>query len=104
MPSKKIVDEFVIFNNLRKEDNSIVFNAHVYFYQGDVLHKLPSQIQIITLPLAMVLYIDEFFHDGYQQPEIYSSEDFYFSHIDGGLEIRGYESQPDFLIRIMLIG
>jgi len=104
MSSKKLVEEFVSFHNLRKEDNSIIFNAEVIFYKGDELHKLPSRIQIITLPKAMVLYIDEFFNEVYQQSEVYSTENFYFHPKDPAiLEIRGYGSQPDFLVCILVV-
>jgi hypothetical protein len=105
MRSKNIVEDFISFHKLRRDDNSIIFNAQVSFYHDQVLHKLPSSIQIITLPKALVLYIDEFFFEGYQQPEVYSTENFYFSSPGPGvLEIRGFESQPDFLISIMLVG
>jgi len=105
MPSKKIVEDFVSLHKLRKEDNSVIFNAEVSFYKGDVLHKLPSGIHIITLPDSMVVYIDEFFSEAYRQPEVYSTENFYFSHKEAAvLEIRGYESQPDFLLSIMPVG
>jgi len=103
MSSKKTVEEFVSSHNLRKADNTIIFDAQVSFYKGDVGHKLASTIHIITLPREMVVYIDEFFHEAYRQPEIYSTEIFYFSYKGAVLEIRGFESQPDFLLSIMVI-
>ena len=105
MPSKQIVDQFIAQNNLRKADNSVIFNAQVSFYKGDTLHKLPSNIHIITLPTARVVYIDEFLNEGYRQPEIYSTDDYHFTHTESNvLQVKKFESQPEFLVSISGIG
>lgn len=83
---------FVSFFKLRK-DGLIVFNATIAYYKQDLLNQISSEVQIITLPQEMVLYITDYLKIEPQLPEMYSTLEFSFSYEqDKPLEIRNHPS------------
>ncbi|HRI22697.1 MAG TPA: hypothetical protein PLA68_17175 [Panacibacter sp.] len=79
--------------------NLIIFNAVVLFYKETQLKKITSEVQIITLPKEMVLYIIEFLNPEYNRSEMFSTAQFCFSiNKDDALEIRNYETESRFLL------
>ncbi len=68
----------------------IVFESNITFNKNGTLQKIRSQVQIITLPHEMAVYINEFFKEEYNEPEMYSTTTSVFNYTRGGfLEITG---------------
>ncbi len=102
IPAIKLIEDFVNDYSLKRADAVTAFDAIISFYKKDMLHTVPSKVQIITIPKVMAVYIFEFFNDSLGREEMYSTENFYFCRSKGGaLEIRADESSIMFLISIM---
>ena len=88
-----------INNRGLRTGNLIIFNAVVLFYEDAELMKITSEVQIITLPKEMALYIIEFLNPEYNRSEMFSTAQFCFTiNEDNALEIRNNEAESRFLL------
>jgi hypothetical protein len=72
----------------------ILFNAAVTYYRDNTPVTITSEIQIITLPKEMVLYVLDFVNDNYQESEIYSTRLYQFEYSSNNtLEVKGSDGQ-----------
>lgn len=78
------LENFIACHKLRN-GGLIVFKAVVSFFKKDSLKKNTSEIQVITLPHEMVLYLEEFFAEEYQIPEMYCTTEFEFRYTSGNV-------------------
>ncbi|MEP7317222.1 MAG: hypothetical protein ABI921_00720 [Panacibacter sp.] len=66
----------------------IIFNAIISYYKSSPVIKVSSEVQVITLPNELALYITEFYKEEYHIPEMYSTAVFDFRYSAGtALEI-----------------
>ena len=61
------LQKFISDNNLKREDGIILFSAIIDLYKLDETSRFTSEIEVLTLPEEMALYILEFF--GTENPE-----------------------------------
>ena len=95
------LENFITCHNL-KDGGLIVFKAAVSFFKEGTLKKITSEVQVITLPHELVMYITEFFKEEYQIPEMYSTTEFEFRCTTGNaLEIWGGETSTTLLLFIV---
>ena len=95
------VQDFIADYNLKRADGITAFEAAVKYHKKNLLHTIFSEVQIITIPKAMVLYILKFFKETYQMPEMYSTENFIFRYSKGGpLEIYDDQNNQSFIMSI----
>jgi hypothetical protein len=96
--STQQLQKFIANNNLTTERGIILFDAIITFYQNGNSFPIFSEVQVITFPKEMVLYIFEFVKDIYHQSEIYSTRLYSFKYTDKNiLEIR-HNNHKDLLI------
>ena len=76
---------FISENELRKSNGLIVFDAGIYFAKDGKLQHFDSQVQVVTLPTQMAVYITEFFRVEHQQKEIYKTYDCDFIFMGGNV-------------------
>lgn len=76
------LQEFITLNDLKKAGEIILFNALVTRIRNNSLLKAVSEIQIITLPKEIALYILEFVKEDLHEPEMYSTANHDFSFPD----------------------
>ncbi len=82
------ISQFIAGQGLVKTDGIIIFNALVTSYRNNRMLKINSEVQILTLPNQIALYIHEFFREEYLEPEMYSTASYNFAYMpDGTLEI-----------------
>ena len=82
------VNQFISGQALVKTNGIIIFNALVTSYRNNRILKINSEVQILTLPDQIALYIHEFFREEYLEPEMYSTARYHFTYTpDGTLEI-----------------
>ena len=95
------LSKFIIENQLKRSDKIILFNATISFYRHEKLQTLLSDVQIITFPDEMVLYILEFIKETYQEQELYSTNNYSF-HLAAGsqLEVRNKHNMDHLLFTI----
>ena len=65
---------------LKKNGGVIAFNAQLRLQVHKSMISLLSEIQILTLPSMMAVYIIEPIHDQFNLPEMYSTNDANFSY------------------------
>ncbi len=102
--STEALQKFISCNNLNSVKGIILFDANVVFNKDNASHSINSAVQVIKLPHVMAIYIFEFFKEGNDQPDMYSTSDFYFNCSDTNtLEIsRENMGNPFFLSIIPL--
>ncbi len=61
------LQKFISDNNLKRKDGIILFSAIIDLYKPDETSHFTSEIEVLTLPEEMALYILEFF--GAEKPE-----------------------------------
>ncbi len=59
-PNTQDLQQFILDNNLKREDGIILFNASIQLHSSGETFSFFSEIEVITLPKEMVLYILEF--------------------------------------------
>lgn len=69
------VNEF----QLKKTGGVIAFNAQVRLQVHNSMISLLSEIQILTLPSRMAVYIIEPIHEQFKLPEMYTTDDACFN-------------------------
>lgn len=74
------VVKFISENNLKTQEGIVLFDAAVTFYRNGVPVSATSEIQVITLPKEMVLYVMEFVKDAYHESDIYSTSLYHFNY------------------------
>lgn len=95
---------FISNNNLNTQTGIILFNASVSLYRKDNPITVFSEIQVITLPKEMALYILEFVKDSYHNSEIYSTRLYSFNCTGKNtLEIRDEHSKDLPLLSITAV-
>ena len=72
--------QFICDHHLKKPNGVVLFDAMVSFYQKEESRDIFSEIQVITLPDCMALYILTFFNDKYGMPELYTTRDYIFNY------------------------
>lgn len=73
------LQQFIADNQLATKKEIILFDAVITFYRNNKLVTAVSEIQVITLPKEMVLYVLEFVKDIYHESEIYSTSSYLFT-------------------------
>lgn len=79
LQSTRQLQQFIADNNLASNKDIILFDAVITFYRNNKLVTAVSEIQVITLPKEMVLYVLEFVKDVYHESEIYSTSLYFFN-------------------------
>jgi hypothetical protein len=77
--STRQLQQFIADNHLASQREIILFDAVITFYRNNKLVTAVSEIQVITLPKEMVLYVLEFVKDVYHESEIYSTVSYFFN-------------------------
>lgn len=100
--STEALQKFISCNNINRVDGIILFDASVVFYKNNKSHNIESAVQVVKLPFAMAIYIFEFFKEENDQPDMYSTKDFYFNYSDTNtLEISRENMGNPFFLSIM---
>jgi hypothetical protein len=73
------LQQFISGNKIGRTNGVLLFDAEIQFLTGGNCHTIHSAVQVIMLPEASVLYILEFFKQGYGQNEMYSTADYAFT-------------------------
>lgn len=76
--SKRQLARFISDNKLSRKDGLIVFDAAICFAREGKLQYLDSEVQVVSLPTHMAVYITEFFRPEYQHKEMYKTTDIDF--------------------------
>ena len=71
---------FISDFQLRKTGGVIAFNAQLRLQVHNSMISLMSEIQILTLPTQMAVYIIEPIHDQFNLPEMFATNDAHFSY------------------------
>lgn len=71
--------QFIEDNKLRI-NNSVVFEAIISVQKKSENFQVVSQVQIITLPNEMALYVFEFFNEKYNMNDMFSTAKCLFSY------------------------
>ncbi|MES2849513.1 MAG: hypothetical protein V4685_10690 [Bacteroidota bacterium] len=74
------LQQFIKKNALDPQKGIILFNATITLHSNENPLIISSEVQIITLPKEMVLYILEFVKATHLQSEIYSTRLYHFEH------------------------
>ena len=93
------LQKFISDNSLKRGDGIIVFDALITLYKKEMPVVLQSEVQIITLPAEMVIYIFEFCKPGQTEKEMYRTSQDQFAILPGEeLEIQDKESNNRIVI------
>ena len=65
------LQRFISDNSLKREDGIIVFDAFITLYKKEIPIVLESEVQVITLPAEMVIYLLEFCKPEQTEKEMY---------------------------------
>ncbi len=96
------IQKFISRNNLNRMKGLIIFDATIVFTKENKSCAIDSQVQVIMLPFVMAIYIYEFFKEGNDQPDMYSTNDFYFNCSDTNtLEISRENMDTPFSLSII---
>lgn len=94
---------FITQNKLDVENGMILFDAAVIYYEEPLSFTIGSQIQIITLPKQMALYVYEFLKVAYKRTEMYNTPNFdFFCSASGTLKISEREGLTNRLLLSIL--
>ncbi len=74
------LQQFISENTLALQKGITLFNATITLHNNKNQLIISSEVQIITLPKEMVLYILEFVKATHLQSEIYSTRLYHFEH------------------------
>jgi hypothetical protein len=91
------VQQFISDHHLTRMDGKILFNAEINFSKGGVAQSVISQVQIITLPNEIAVYIFEFLKDEYGTTEMYSTGKYQFIYSESTLLEINKPDEADFL-------
>lgn len=92
--------QFIEDHNLRK-NNLVVFDAIIFVQKKSETSQVSSQVQIITLPKEMALYIFEFFDEKYNMIDMFSTAKFSFIYEKGKpLEITSQQFSEELALKI----
>jgi hypothetical protein len=95
------LQQFITDNKLRREDGLIVFEAAITFCKAGEVASLYSEVQVITLPQEMVLYIIEFSIPPLSENDMYSTIRYTFTCLpDQKLEISDTRSDNRLVISL----
>ena len=98
------LQQFISDNNLASHKRITLFDAVITYYHNGNPVNTPSEVQIITLPKEMVLYVLEFVKDIQHESEIYSTSSYYFSYTGNNImEIRDASYNDLLLFSIMVL-
>lgn len=98
------LQQFILDNNLASQKGITLFDAVITFYHNGNQVNTSSEVQIITLPKEMVLYVLEFVKDIQHESDIYSTSSYYFCYTGNNImEIRdsSYNDLLLFSIRVL---
>ena len=97
------LQQFIADNNLATQKEITLFDAVITFYRNNKLVTAVSEIQVITLPKEMVLYVLEFVKDIYHESEIYSTNSYFFTcKRKNALEIRDNHNKDLLLFTVTI--
>lgn len=94
------IQQFITANDLTRQAGLLLFDAEITLQQQGSLKKVFSQVQIINLDNITALYIYEFFKTEYHTPEMYSTEEYFFTCSEKKLEIRDKAGQAGLYISV----
>ena len=95
------LQKFISDNNLKREDGIIVFDAFITLYRKEIPIVLESEVQVITLPAEMVIYLLEFCKPGQTEKEMYRTSQHQFAILpEQELEITDTESNIRLVISL----
>ena len=95
------LQRFISDNSLKREDGIIVFDAFITLYKKEIPIVLESEVQVITLPAEMVIYLLEFCKPEQTEKEMYrTSQHQFFILPRKELEITDTESNSRLIISL----
>ena len=95
------LQKFISDNSLKREDGIIVFDAFITLYKKETPIVLESEVQVITLPAEMVIYLLEFCKPEQTEKEMYRTSQHQFAILpEQELEITDTESNSRLIISL----
>jgi hypothetical protein len=73
------LQRFIAVNNIDRTNGVLLFNGDIHFSKDGADHHINSEVQIITLPETLAIYIVEFFKEAYGQKEMYTTGQDHFT-------------------------
>jgi hypothetical protein len=95
------LQQFITDNNLKREDGIIVFIAAIDLHKSEGATSLCSEIQVITLPEEMALYILEFCEKQNLGKEMYRTRQHQFARLSQH-ELEILDAESDTRLKISL--
>lgn len=98
------LQKFISDNNLKREDGIILFSAIVAVYKPAETSHFNSEIEVLTLPQELALYILDFFGAENPQKEMYrTSQQQFVCSSQQELEILDSESDTRLIISLKAV-
>ncbi len=86
--------KFISSNGFDKTGKLVLFNAVIHYHSGGNLQTIASQVQIITLPQEIAVYILEFINEAYGRADMYSTSHYHFK-CPGAKELQIFRQSTD---------
>lgn len=94
--------KFISSNRLKNNNDIILFNAAIEFYDNRSLHNIHSQVLIVMLPNQVAVYILEFLKEEYNTTELYNTSNYHFKCPEAKrLEIYKSNTDKEFILSII---
>ncbi len=95
------LQQFIDDNKLRREDGIILFECTSTFHNLNTTSDFYTEVQVITLPEEMVLYILEWGTELHPENEMYRTSQYHFTCLGSEeLEITGPQSDTRLVLSL----